>query len=395
MFRYFKIIFFLSILLSQHSLAQNTIQFAEGNLEAAFERSKTEQKPVCLLCYASWCLHCANMRETVFIKPDVAYFYNQHFICVEQDMEKDEGVELHSKFAIKSYPTILFFGKNQTVIYRIEGEFSSLNFIQEGKNALMPERQLPILKSKFESDVSNSDACYEYLRALKKGGIDYSDVVKAYFLTQTDKQLLSELNWRIIANGVNDLNSREFRFVLAHQREFSSIASPERVQKKIFYLAKTILTPLAEKNDTTNYRINKTQLAMIHNYQVDSLIFSYDVTLTKYNEKWDDFKIVTLLSTDKYAWNDYNQLKEIAEAYQKNIYDKQALMQAIKWINRSLSLTAEYKTFLVGARLYQKLKDISNALLMTNNAEKEAAKFGWNHDEADQLLKELESNINN
>lgn len=376
MFRNFRIILFLAIFLSQFSLAQTTVQFAEGNLKAAFERSKEEQKPVCLLCYASWCSHCANMRETVFNKPDVANFYNQHFICVEQDMEKGEGVELHSKFAIKSYPTIIFLDKNQTAIYRIEGEFSTWNFIQEGKNALMPEKQLPSLKNKFEADVSNSNACYDYLRALKKGGMDYSGVLKAYFATQTDKQLLSEVNWQIIANGVNEFNSREFQFVLAHQKEFASIASPKRVQRKIFYLAKSILMPLTEKNDTTNYRINKAQLSGIHNNQVDSLIFSYDITLNKYNEKWDDFKNVTLQSTEKYDWNDYNQLKEIAETYQKNISETQALKQAIKWINRSLSLTAEYKTYLVGARLYQKLNDLSNAFLMIKNAEKEAAKFG-------------------
>jgi len=325
----------------------------------------------------------------VFNKPEVANFYNQHFICIQQDMEKGIGPEMHKKFVITSYPTFIFIDSSQTVIYRTTGEFTPLNFIQEGKNAITPQIQLPYLKKKFEMDVRNSNNCYTYLRALKKAGLDYTSVVRSYFDTQTDKQLLTEMNWRIFTNGIDDLNTRVFRFVLSHLKEYEFIASPERVQQKLTYTAKSILLPLIEINDTANYQINRKQLSEIHNFKIDSLIFTYDITLYKYSENWKAYRKITLLSTEKYVWNDYNLLKEIGDAFLKNISDTVALTKAIKWVKRSLIIQPEYETYLICAKLYRKLNDIPNAICMVKQAENEALKNDWNHKEADDLLIEL------
>lgn len=384
------IIILLQTFVALQLSAQPSIQFSEGNLNAAFEQSKREQKLVCLLCYASWCPHCAYMKESVFNKAEVAGYYNKHFICMQQDMEKSIGPELHKKFIITSYPTFIFMDSNQNVIYRTAGEFSVQTFIQEGKNALIPEKQLPTLKQKFEADISNSNNCYNYLKALKKGGINYSDVVTSYFATQTDKQLLSEVNWRIFSNAINDLNTREYQFVLKHLKDYEIITSGERVRKKLIYTAKLVLIPLVEKNDTSGYRINRQQFSDIHSFQIDSLIFTKDLALYKYNENWTEYQKTTLFSIEKFVWNDYDLLKQIADTYQKNITDKEALTKAIKWIKHSISLHAEYGSYIVGAKLYRKLDRTSDALSMVKLAEKEAAKYDWNHTEADQLLKELE-----
>ena len=380
------ILLFISPLL----FAQTAIKFTDNNLKAAFEHSKLEHKQICLLCYASWCPHCAYMKASVFNKPEVANFFNQHFICVEQDMEKDDGPELHKKFIITSYPTFIFMDSSQNVIYRTTGEFTPQTFVQEGKNALLPDKQLPTLKKKFEADISNSNNCYNYLRALKKAGMDYSDVVKSYFATQTDKQLLSEVNWRIFSNGINDLNTREYQFVLNHIKDYETITSSERVVRKLIYTAKMVLTPLVEKNDTAEYRINRQQLSEMHIFQLDSLIFTKDLALYKYNENWSEYQRSTLLSTEKFVWKEYDLLKQIADTYQKNINDTQALIVAIKWIKHSLSIHAEYGSYLIGSKLYKKNNDLSNALNMVKLAEKEAQKYDWNHTEADNLLKELQ-----
>lgn len=385
----FRLIIGVLFLLTQFTTAQTDMVFIEENLKSAIEQSKTEHEPICLFCYASWCPHCAQMKTTVFNNPEVADFFNQHFICVKQDMEKGVGVEMHEQFNIKSYPTFIFLDSNKTILYRTVGELNTQNLILEARNALNPEKQLTFLKKKFELDVTNSNNCYVYLRALKKGEMDYSEVVKSYFETQTDKQLLSEINWKIIANGIDDLNSREFQFVLNHQKEYANIASPERVQRKIYYLAFSILEPLVQLDDTTNYQIKKKQLSEIHNFQVDSLIFVKDITLSKFNSKWVEYKNTTLQFTEKYVWNNADLLTDIIDTYQKNISETLALKQAIKWSNRLLILDASYINYLICAKLFQKLNDLPNAIIMTNLAEKDALKYDWNHTEADELLKEL------
>jgi len=143
-----KVLGLLLIIATGHMVvAQQTIQLSETGLNAALEKSKVENKPVFFMCYASWCPHCKAMKNKVFTDPTVADFYNKNFICAAQDMEKGEGVELHERFKIESYPTFIFFDSNGTTLYRITGELKAPEFIQEGINVLQPDMQLPYLKT--------------------------------------------------------------------------------------------------------------------------------------------------------------------------------------------------------------------------------------------------------
>ena len=202
--------------------------------------------------------------------------------------------------------------------------------------------------------------------------------------------MLSEINWKIISNGISDINSREFQFVLSHQKEYSSIASPERVVRKICYLVKELLNPLVEIKDTVNYFINRSAAAKIHLYKIDSLIFTCDIKLYELTGNWEAYKKVSMESTGTYVWNDYTQLKDIANVYLKNIPDTTALLQAVKWSKRALSLYEEYGTFLLCSRLYEKINKIQDALQMAQQGKNFAKKFGWDYKEAELLLNELQ-----
>ncbi|MDP4238142.1 MAG: thioredoxin fold domain-containing protein [Bacteroidota bacterium] len=385
--QYISISFFL--IFAQAGFSQTTILFSDIGLKFALKKAKTENRPVLLWCYATWCPHCKAMKAEVFTNQTVVDYFNKTFICVEQDMEKGEGIGLNKELKISSFPTFIFYDPDGTMVYRVEGELKSEAFIQEGKSALTPKKQLPYLKHQFEKDVSNSATCYEYVRALKKGGMDLSTVIKQYFATQSDKQLLSEVNWRIISNGVSDINSREMRFVINHQKEFSRITSPLRVKRKLDYLVKELLGPLVEANDTVNYLINRKLATEIHSYSTDSLIFNYDLKIWGLNKNWYAYSKICLRSTETYAWNNHTQLNDIAGNFLKNIPDTKALAAAIRWVQRSLALDPEYDTYLLCSKLYQKINNIPEAIRMAKKAKDLSAKYGWEGTEAEEKLKEL------
>ena len=383
------IVFLLFLIYTQITLSQSAISFSETGLKPALEKAKTENKPVLLWCYATWCPHCKTMKAGVFIDQAVADYFNKIFICTSQDMEKGEGIELNKELKIISYPTFVFYDPTGTIIYRVEGELKSNVFIQEGKNALTQKRQLPYLKLQFEKDVSNSSNCFEYLRALKKGGLDVSTVINQYFATQSDKQLLSEVNWRIISNGVSDINSREMKFVISHQEEFSSITSPARVKRKLDYMVKELLNPLVETTDTANYLINRKLSAQIHSYSTDSLIFCFDLRILALTKNWNAYRNTCQQSTKAFAWNNRTQLNEIASNFLNNITDAKALSLAELWAQRSLALDEEYDTYLLCSKIYKKLNNTKDAIKMASKGRELSAKFGWEGVEAEKLLKEL------
>ncbi len=377
---------------SKNVSAQQAIQFENINISAALAKSKITHKPVFLMGYASWCAHCNKMKAQVFTDSAVAEFYNRHFICIKQDMEKGVGVQLHETFKIKSYPTFIFFDSNDSMIYRAAGEFKDPEFIAEGMNALNPAKQIPFLKQQFEKDTSNANNCYDYLRTLKKADLDYAGMVTQYLSTQSETALLSEVNWRIIANGITDINSREFQFVLHHQKEFAALTSPERVERKIYYLVKDMLVPFINAKDTVSYAVYRKPAAAIKIPEIDSLLFICDLQLDENIENWDAYKKHTLQWAQTYVANEYSQLNAIATVYLKHITDKAALLQAISWANRSLLLHEDYSTYLLNAKLRQKINDMKGFIEKLKQAKQLALKYGWDFTEAAQLLKEYDKN---
>ena len=219
--------------------------------------------------------------------------------------------------------------------------------------------------------------------------MEVSTIANQYFATQTDKQLLSEINWRIFTNGISEMNSRVFQFVIAHQKEYTEIASPERLKRKLDYEVKALLNPLVEATDTLNYPQKRELAAQIHSYSTDSLIFNYDLKIWEFSHNWQRYSEVCLESADRFAWNNHSLLSEIAGNFLKHVDKSNALQQALRWANRSLSLNEEYDNYLLCAKLYKKLNDKPNALKMADKAKNLASKFGWEGTEAINLLKEL------
>lgn len=387
---FISILFIFTFLHVQTAFSQKEILFSENGLQSALDIAKAKNKPVILWCYTTWCPHCKSMKEKVFINKAVIEYLKNTFICVAQDMEKGNGLDLNKELKIQSFPTFVFYDSTGKLVYRIEGELNSEAFIQEGKNALSPKKQLPYLKQQFEKDSSNSNNCYTYLMALKKGGMDFSVPVKQYFATQSDKQLLSGINWRIITNGISDIDSREMQFLIHHQKEFSSITSPERVKRRLDYLAKELLNPFTETNDTVNYTKNRKKVQEIHLFSTDSLIFTYDLRIWGSTKNWSEYCKTCVQFIRTYAWNNKTQLNDIAGNFLINITDTKALSEAVNWTLRSLALDKEYDTYLLCSRLYQKLHNIPEAIKMAEKGKDLSAKFGWEGVEAEKLLKELQ-----
>jgi len=386
----FLFILFLSVTF-QAITAQNQFVPVDVPYKTALENAKKEGKPLFIMLYADWCPHCNLMKTEVLSDPAVMGFLNKNFVCTYKNIEKEEGIALKNKFNTKSLPTFLFLDSNETLIYALKGEMKKPEFQNELNNALNPKMQLPYLEKEFLAEPSNSDKFFTYLNTLKKGKdrTELSIPTHIYLNTQSDKQLVSELNWRVIANGVTDIKSREFQYVLNHQKEFAAVASQNRIDRKIESIVNELLRPLVDNLDTINYYKQREVAKSIRLQKTDSLVFKYDLTLAERTEKWNFYKKVTLEDTQKLVWNDASFLKDIGNTYFKHINDKESLKKAIFWVDRSLELNDSYDGNLLEAKLYNKIKDKKKALEYAKNAKAIAKEMDWNSKEVDTLLAEL------
>ncbi|TDO71257.1 thioredoxin-related protein [Flavobacterium chryseum] len=386
----FLYMFFLCISL-QTLQSQNQFVPDDVPYKVALETAKKEGKPLFVMLYADWCPHCNQMKKEVFSDPVVMDFLKKNYICIWKNIEKEEGIALKNKFNTKALPTFLFLDSDETLLYALKGEMKTPDFMTEANNALNTKMQYPHLEAAFMADSSNSDKFFALLNVLKKGRerSDLSIPTHVYLNTQTDAQLVSETNWRIISNGVTDINSREFQYVLKHQKEFAAVASQNRVDRKIESIVTESLRPYVDNLDIINYYKQREIAKSIRLQKADSLVFKFDLTLAERTEKWEFYKKVTLEETENLVWNDASFLKDIGQTYLKHISDVSSLKKAVFWVKHSLELSDSYDGNLLVARLYNKIKDKKAALKYAKDAKIISQEMNWNAKEVDTLLAEL------
>ena len=387
----YTLLFFISL---QATNAQNQFIPDDVPYKTALENAKTQGKPLFVMLYADWCPHCNQMKKEVFSDPAVMDFLKKHYVCSWKNIEKEEGIALRDKYNTKSLPTFLFIDpNNETLLYALKGESKKEDFLTEANYALNPKMQLPYLEKQFLADPSDVNKFFTYLNTLKKGKdrTDLSIPTHTYLNTQSDAQLVSETNWRVIANGVTDIKSREFQYVLNHQKEFAAVASQNRIDRKIENIVSELLRPYVDNLDTVNYYKQREVAKSVRLQKTDSLVFKFDLTLAERTEKWQFYKKVTLENTEKLVWNDASFLKDIGQTYLKHIADAESLKKSIFWVKHSIELNDSYDGNLLLAKLYNKIKDKKSALKYAKDAKVICTEMTWSTKDVDALLAELNS----
>lgn len=385
--------FIILFAISTAAYAQKQTLFLDTNYDTALAQSKKENKPIALLFYAKWCSHCKKMKEEIFIDADVIKFYSTSYICVAVDAESADGTALknkfQSKFLVKSYPTFAFIDSNENLLYCISGEFKKDAFILEGTKALVTENQFNVIKDKFNADNSNAENCLRYIIVSRKAGFDATEITQKYLKTKSEAELFTELNWKILANGINNIDAKEVPFIVAKKEEFAKVVTLSRIEKKLIYMVSDNLKPFADLGDTIHYNKKRPIAASFQIRKVDSLLFRYDLTIDEYTQNWKHYKKTSETLVEKFAWKDSNTLIAICNNYLAHIEDKKSLDFAITWAKQALTLGESLDKYILIVNLYIKEKDYSNALLYANNGKTVATNFGWKTDNIDKLLVDL------
>ncbi|MEO8516444.1 MAG: thioredoxin family protein [Flavobacterium sp.] len=393
--KYFlRIILFGGLLFSANlALCQTQTLFLDKEYNAALKQSKIQKKPLVIMFYATWCAHCNKMKNEVFTDSLVTQFYRSSFVCMAVDAESPKGIALKNKFKdsfkVSNYPTFAFLDSNETLLYCMFGEFKKENFIGEGKNILIPQNQLPALKEQFLADVSNADNCIKYIANFRKTNLDATQITQRYLKTLKEPDLFTELNWRIMSNGINDFDSDEFKFIVKNKEEFGKVASPKRVERKIAYVVSETFNSYMGDLDTINYNKRHPIAAAFQIRKVDSLLFRFDLYMAENTKNWNSYQKAAKNNIQKFAWTNSNLIDEIGTNYLASINDKNGLLDAFAWEQQSLLLGESVDKYILITKLLAKTKDYKKAQEFAQKGKAIALKYNWNTTEIDKLLLEI------
>ena len=277
-------------------------------------------------------------------------------------MEKGEGIELAKKWAVRGYPSLIFCDPKGEVQHRSCGveytdEFYK-KFIELGKNALDPAMQLGAMKKSVESGKADSKQYAEYVLLLSRSCVDHEPVMKTYFATQKDADLIKRYNWDLIYNGVQDHDSREFKYLLAHRAEFEKAYTPDSVSQKIMWVYMYALRSTVD--DSVRYAAMKQEVKTSGIKDADRILLQSDMNLFRKKKDWPDYAKAATAYVNKYSADDPSTLNSVAWDFYENVSDKTMLQNAERWAKHAVELHGDYaNTDTYAAVLYKegKLED--------------------------------------
>ena len=183
-----KGIFVLVLILLSAMVRGQGMRFEAKDFETALEKAKTERKFLLIDAYTVWCGPCKWMGKNVFPDTEVGEMFNRHFVGLQIDVERGEGIELKKRFAIEGLPGYIFLDGDGNVVLRAKGSMSKAEFLQlleKVRNVATDTNGVGRMTARYEARCRGEEFLREYLDELKSmNSKGYYDVVEEYLKVQ-------------------------------------------------------------------------------------------------------------------------------------------------------------------------------------------------------------------
>jgi thiol-disulfide isomerase/thioredoxin len=342
------LILFLLIASSTPDLfSQNrSIRFNEKPWQEIVAMAKKENKMIFLDAYASWCVPCKWMAANMFTNDSIADYYNKTFICASFDMEKGEGLNLRKKYAVRAYPSLIFIDADENMVHEKVGAPQRVrDYFDIAKVAQDPELCLSTCIKKYSEGNNSPEFIQTYLYRLSDAYVPVAPVLKKYFETQKESDLLNRANWKIIYQFASDMNEPIFEFLIKHKAEYSKAYTKDSVNHKILEVYGNSLRGSVRggnsKQADSAYIAMKEKIRTSGVEGADKIIFTSDLQWLQVKGKNKEFLDLAYENLDKYCSGDYYLLTNVALFVSNVSTDPKYLEKALSWSKKSVSIKSE------------------------------------------------------
>ncbi len=222
---------FITLCISYSSSIGQGIEFYHGTWEEALLKARAEDKIIFVDAFTTWCGPCKAMAANTFPNAEVGKFFNEHFINMKIDMEKEMGLQFRRSFNVTAYPTLFFIDYDNMVVLKSVGAKSPADLVTLGESVISKYDK----SSKYETAYNGGDhsfqLVYDYITALNKAGKPSVKIANDYLAEQSD--LRTTDNLKFILEAASQVDCKCFELLEKYKSEIVKITSEDRVNEKI------------------------------------------------------------------------------------------------------------------------------------------------------------------
>ncbi len=332
------------------------VQFNQQQWKDVLALAKKENKLIFMDAYTTWCGPCKMMVKNTFPDPEVGTFFNEHFVNVQFDMEKGEGLDIAKTYSVRAYPTFLIINGDGKLVHRGVGYLTPDKFLDFGGKAINPEFQLGTLTDKWEKGDRDDAFVQRYLHALTDAYDSRGEQVAEYYLAN-QKDLTTKDNLDILMEYGMDPSSASHKYVLANKDvlakekgtdflnsfAYSYFMKGRKAKQSVDDIVREVSYAYPEKKDVLGFYV-KCFDAQSKRDQPAYLAILADYLKPGVYQQFSSTEL------NSYAWNVF-----------ENSTDQTQLKQALEWALGSVTKEAKYANLDTVANLYNKLGEKDKA----------------------------------
>ena len=291
------------------------------------------------------------MSANVFPQEEVGTFFNKNFISVQVQMDKTTGDKeeikkwygeakmISDQYAVKAFPTFLYFSPEGKLINREIGSVDAKSFL--AKSAIALAKQYVTLLENFRKKSVKTTAEIRDMAIIANENNDpkYAGIFKSQYLA-TQKDLYTKENLEFITAFTQSSKDKEFEIFLKNGAQIDKVLGiGTAIQKVNSIILKEEVVPRLPKDpgagapdwNAINLFVKKKYPAF-----ADEVILYAEVLYCPFMQDWVGFQQAIVLYMKKYGRTVMpTELNNFAWIILKHGTDMKCIEKALEWSKRS------------------------------------------------------------
>ncbi len=220
------IFFVCGALLCSTTTFSQEIKFEKGNFQQVQRKAERQQKCIFLQFESASCDECNVVANKAFSNPQLAKYFQEHFIALLINPSSREGIDLANKYSVSLFPASLFLNEKGEPLYQYIGSTTNVSdYFKYASIALSHQNEKPLIAFEKEYNEGNRDLSFleSYIIKRKEINQPVDSLLDEYVSLLPNDSVVSFNTISFVLQQAPLVDSKAFDFITSHEQTLASV----------------------------------------------------------------------------------------------------------------------------------------------------------------------------